>query len=46
VGFIQWQKGNPITDDEFQEWEVKANMLSSTLSDIKSLLPFKEKPIA
>jgi hypothetical protein len=46
VGFIQWQKGAPVTDEEFQDWEVKANMLHSTLSDIKRLLPFKEKPIA
>lgn len=46
VGFIQWQKGAPITDEEFQEWEVKANMLSSTLSDIKRLIPYKEKPVA
>lgn len=45
VGFVQWKKGSPMTDDEFQEWEVKANMLSSTLSDIKRLLPFKERPI-
>jgi len=45
VGFIQWQKGTPVTDDEFQDWEVKTNMLRSTLSDIKRLLPFKEKPI-
>ncbi len=46
VGFVQWKKGVPITDEEFQEWEVRANMLSSTLSDIKRLLPFKEKPLA
>ena len=45
VGFVQWQKGSPITDEEFQDWEVKANVLLSTLSDIKQLLPFKEKPI-
>ncbi len=45
VGFVQWKKGEPITDDEFQDWEVRANMLSSTLSDIKRLLPFKETPI-
>jgi len=45
VGFIQWKKGTPLTDQEFQEWVVKANMLSSTLSEIKRLLPFKEKPI-
>ena len=46
VGFIQWRKGTPITDGEFEEWELKATMLSSTLTDIKHLLPFKEKPIA
>jgi hypothetical protein len=45
VGFIQWQKGVLITDEEFQDWEVKASMLLSTLSDIKRLLPVKEKPI-
>lgn len=42
VGFIQWRKGEPITDREFEEWEVKTSMLSSTLDDIKRLLPFKE----
>ena len=45
IGFVQWKKGTPITTVEFQEWEVKANMLSSKLSDIKRLLPFKEIPI-
>lgn len=45
VAFVQWKKGEPITDTEFQDWEVRANMLSSTLSDIKRLLPFKETPI-
>ena len=46
VGFVQWGKDKPITDREFEDWEVRANMVSSTLSDIKRLLPFKEKPIA
>lgn len=46
VGFVQWKKGKPITDKEFEDLEVKASMVSSTLSDIKQLLPFKEKPIA
>lgn len=46
VGFIQWGKDRPITDSEFEDWEVRANMVSSTLSDIKRLLPYKEKPIA
>jgi hypothetical protein len=46
VSFVQWNKGVPIKDEEFQEWEVKVGMLSSTLLDIKKLLPFKEKPLA
>jgi len=45
VGFVQWRQGEPVTDKEFEEWGVKANMVSSVLSDIKRLLPFKEKPI-
>lgn len=46
IGFVQWKKGAPVTDGEFEEWVVRANMLGSTLSDIKRLLPFKEKPLA
>lgn len=46
IGFVQWKGGQPITEDEFNEWEVKANMALSTLSDIKRLLPFKERPVA
>lgn len=45
VGFVQWQNGVPITDSEFENWEVRLNMLNSTLSDIKHLLPYKEIPI-
>jgi len=45
VGFVQWKQSVPITDKEFEEWEVKANMIGSVLYDIKRLLPFKEKPI-
>lgn len=43
VGFIQWREGKPITDREFEDLEVKANMVIGTLSDIKQLLPFKER---
>ncbi|MBU2701707.1 hypothetical protein Ga0466249_002826 [Sporomusaceae bacterium BoRhaA] len=43
VGFIEWDKGEPITDAQFQDWEIKVNAVSSCLSDIKHLLPFKEK---
>lgn len=46
VGFIQWKKGEPITEAEFEDWEMRSNMLSSTLAEIKRLLPFKETPIA
>lgn len=45
IGFVQWKKGTPVTTAEFQDLYVKANMLSSKLSDIKRLLPFKETPI-
>lgn len=43
IRFIEWKEGKPITDMEFQDWEVKAGMVNDCLSDIKQLLPFKEK---
>lgn len=46
VGFVQWKDGQPITEREFEDWEVKATMALSTLSGIKRLLPFKERPVA
>lgn len=45
IGFVQWGQGRPITDTEFDDWELRTNMVSSVLTDIMSLLPFKEKPI-
>ncbi len=45
IGFIQWKLGTPIIDKEFEDWEAKASMVSSALSDIKRLLPYKETPI-
>lgn len=45
IGFVEWKDGEPITDADFNDWEVKANMVSDCLSDIKRLLPYKEKPI-
>lgn len=42
VGFIQYNDGAPITDDDFNDFEVKANMVLSTLSTIKRLLPYKK----
>jgi len=46
VGFVDWKAGEPITDMQFQDWEVKANMVLSCQSDIKQLILYKEKPKA
>jgi hypothetical protein len=46
VGFVQWKKGEPITENEFDDWVVRANMVLGTLDEIKMLLPFKERPHA
>ena len=46
VGFVQWKQGEPVTDEEFEDWEVRANTVHSVLTDIKRLLPYKEKPTA
>ncbi len=43
VGFVDWDAGKPITDAQFEVWEVQANMVLSCLTDVKRLLPFKEK---
>jgi hypothetical protein len=42
VSFVQWNKGAPITERVFNEWCVRANMVLSTLAEIKTLLPYKE----
>jgi hypothetical protein len=44
IGFVDWNQGEPITDEQFQEWEVKTNMVAGCLIEIKRLLPFKERP--
>jgi len=46
VGFVQWKAGAPITEQEFDDWVVRANMVLGTLDEIKMLLPFKERPHA
>jgi len=43
VGFLQWKNGTPIPERELDDWCVRANMVSSTLSSIKMLLPYKER---
>jgi hypothetical protein len=42
IGFTDWKDGKPVTDEEFNEWEVKASMISSCLTTIKRLLPYKQ----
>ena len=42
IGFIGWKAGKPLTELEFQSWEVKANMIHSCLSTLASILPFKD----
>jgi hypothetical protein len=46
VGFVDWNQGEPITDEQFQEWDTKAGMVITCLIEIKRLLPFKERPKA
>ena len=43
VGFIQWKAGAPVTESEFEDWCVRANMALGTLKEIRMLLPFKER---
>jgi len=38
IGFVEWDKGVPMTEIQLNDWIVKANMVSSCLSDIKRLL--------
>lgn len=43
VGFIQWKTGAPVTQSEFDDWCVRANVVLGTLEEIRMLLPFKER---
>ncbi|MCX5701702.1 MAG: hypothetical protein NTW64_01825 [Candidatus Omnitrophica bacterium] len=42
IGFTDLDDGRPITEQEFNDWDIKANMIHSCLRDIKRLLPFKQ----
>ena len=44
IGFLQWKDGRLVTDREFDEFVVKANMVLSVLGDVRQLLPFEESP--
>jgi hypothetical protein len=46
ISFIDRDECDPITKRDFEEMEVKANMISGCLSEIKMLLPLKEQPLA
>jgi hypothetical protein len=41
VGFVDWNRGETIPDEQFQEWEVAAAMIGSWLEEIQRLLPFR-----
>ena len=43
VGFIQWKAGIPVSQSQFDDWCVRANMVLGTLREIRMLLPFKER---
>ena len=38
IGFMEWKDGDPITEAEFQDWNAKANMVLSCLTDIKRIV--------
>ena len=38
IGFIQWKKGEPITESIFNDWEIRAGQILSMLTDIKRIL--------
>ena len=46
VSFVGWNDGIPVTEIDVQEWKARAIDVASKLSEIKSLLPFKERPVA
>jgi hypothetical protein len=45
VAFVDRDDCTPITDRDFNDFEVKANMIYSCLHDIERLLPYKEVPL-
>lgn len=46
ISFVQWKGGEPITEGEFDDWIVRANMVLGVLNEVKRLLPYKEHPIS
>ncbi len=46
VAFVDRDDCSPITERDFNNLEVKANMILGCLTDIERLLPYKEVPLA
>jgi hypothetical protein len=43
IGFVQWKDSQPITEQEFDDWDARAATSLGILRDIKRMLPFKGK---
>lgn len=44
IAFVDRDDCTPISDTDFNEYEVKANMIFTCLSEIEQMLPYKETP--
>lgn len=42
VGFLQWNRGKPVTDEEFDDYEMRVNMILASLNGIEQLISFKQ----
>jgi hypothetical protein len=43
IGFVQWKNSQPITEQEFDDWDARAATSYGILRDMKQMLQFKEK---
>lgn len=34
IGFVEWNTGKPVTDEEFEDWELKTTTVLECLSEI------------
>jgi len=42
IGFVEWQEGKPITQEDFDDLDAWATTVNSCLNDIRRLLPYKQ----
>lgn len=42
IGFILWKDSKPISDIDFNDWELKSNQIYTMIREVKELLPYKE----